>query len=861
MTTFLQDLRYAARGLRQAPGFTLVAALTLALGIGANAAMFGVVDALLFRPPAHVADPGRVVRVQLQLPPLPNQPVAELSSVLSYPDYVNLRDNKRGFSGVAAFAPSALTVGEGEDARTQDALLVTGDYFQVLGARPARGRFIAPDDDRDGAPNPVVVLSWDFWRRTFPGDSGSIALGKTLVINGRAFNVIGVAPRHFVGTQLGTPALWIPLGNGAALGQNAQMMRSRFVSWLSVVARLAPDVTREQARAAAQAAVLAARDEAGELPTPGQLGEGMPMGGGEVRVQIGGPGGPPGAGAGQRPTPPPPRVRLSGLGGAGSADLGAPFGGRSLNISLWFLAITAAVLLIACANIANLMLARATRRAHEIAVRLSLGATRNRLAAQLMTESLLLALLGAAAGLWLAVVAVGLLPRVVPLPPLPPFLDARVLTFTALLTLGTTLAFGLVPALRATRPDLRSALGTGSTAGAGRSFGRRALVVVQLAASLVLLIGAGLFIRSLRNVKRIDVGFDAEHLLVAMAQGRGTRVPREQVEEYWRRALDRVRTVPGVSAAALGMVAPFQMNIMLPVDAPGFPSPDGQPRASQTDFAGVGYFSTLRIPILQGRAFTDEDRAGAAPVAIVNQAMARLIWGGQSPLGKCIRTGMIGPDAPCAEVVGVAADAKYADITAEPDPFFYRPLAQRPRQAPPMTVLHVRATGDPATIAGIIRRELEGLDPAVRFANVQPLMNLILPQIQPWRVGTLIFTLFGALGVVLAAVGLYGVLSFLVAQRTREIGVRIALGASSRSVLRRVLSQGARLIAIGVAAGLMLGAMATQLFASMMFGVSPLDPLVYLATALVLATIGMFAVYVPARRATQVDAMVALRAE
>jgi putative ABC transport system permease protein len=858
MTNFLQDIRYAARGLRHAPAFTLVAAVTLALGIGANAAMFGIVDALLFRPPSGVADPGRVVRVQMQIAAPPGEPGAELSSVLSYRDYVNLRDNARGFAGVTAFAPVALSVGEGDDARTQDALLVTGDYFQVLGVRPARGRLIAPDDDREGAANPVVVMSWDFWRRTFPGDSGSQALGKALVINGRSFTVIGVTPRHFVGTQLGAPALWVPLGTGAALGQNAQLMRSRFVSWLSIVARLAPGIAREQARSAAQAAILAARDEGGELPTPEQLGEGGPMSG-EVRVQIGGPGGEDGRG---RAPPPPPRVRLGGLGGAGSARFGAAFGGgRSLDVSLWFLAVTAAVLLIACANIANLMLARATKRSHEIAVRLSLGATRWRLTRQLMTESLLLALLGAGAGLWLAAFAVDLLPRVVPLPPLPPFLDGRVIAFTGLLTLVTTLVFGLVPALRATRPDIRSALGTGGPIGIGRSLGRRALVVAQLAASLVLLIGAGLFIRSLRNLKAVDVGFDAEHLLVATADVRGARLTREQTDEYWLRALERVRGIPGVRSAALGMAAPFEMNIMMPVDAPGFPSPDGQPRGAQTDFAGVGYFATLGIPIVQGRPFTDEDRAGYAPVVIVNERMARQIWGGQSPVGKCIRAGVLGRNAPCAEVVGVAADAKYADITADPDLFFYRPIAQRPRQAPPMTVLHVRATGDPDALAGVVRRELQGLDASIRFADVRPLTNLIMPQIQPWRAGTLIFTLFGALGLVLAAVGLYGVLSFLVAQRTREIGVRIALGAPSNSVLGLVLSQGARLIAIGVAVGLIVGAMSTQLFASMMFGVSPLDPVVYLATALVLATIGMLAVYVPARRATQVDAMVALRAE
>ena len=303
------------------------------------------------------------------------------------------------------------------------------------------------------------------------------------------------------------------------------------------------------------------------------------------------------------------------------------------------------------------------------------------------------------------------------------------------------------------------------------------------------------------------------------------------------------------------------MNIMILAETPGFPSADGRPRGTQLDFAGVGYFSTLGIRIVDGRPFTAEDRLGGAPVAIVNETMARRVWGGQSPIGKCVRAEMMSRESPCSEVVGVAADARYADITAEAQPFLYRPLAQRTRQAPPMTVMYVRTTDDPGALAGTLRRELEGLDAGVRFAEVRPLANLLRPQIQPWRVGTMIFTLFGGLGLVLAAVGLYGVLSFLVAQRTREIGVRIALGAPSGNVLGLVLGQGARLIGIGLVVGLIVGGMATQVFASMMFGVSPLDPFVYVATALVLGTIGMFAVYVPARRATQVDAMVALRAE
>ena len=851
-----RDFRYAARALRKAAGFTTVAVTTLALGIGANTAMFGVVDALLFKPPGEVVAPGDVFRLRVTVPTGDAQGTTELSSVLSYPDFVDLRTHARAFASLAAYARNALTVGEGTDARSQPSLLVSGSYFPLLGVRPALGRLIGPSDDLENAAVPVAVLSWDFWQRTFGRDRAVI--GRSIRINGRAFAVVGVAPEHFRGTELDGPALWVPMGTAPLLGYDTRMMRSRFASWLSVVGRLAPNATREQAQASAQAALLAARDagEAPPLPVDGPMG-GPP--GGEVRIQIGGAGGPD---AGPRRAPPTRQVRLTALGGSGTAGLPSPFGGaQAVPVSLWFLAVTGAVLLIACANVANLLLARAARREHEIAVRLSLGAPAWRLTRELMSESLLLAALGGAAGFALAYVGVALLPRVVPLPPMPPFLDGRVLAFTTALTLVTTLAFGLVPAVRLARTDLQRVLSSSGRFRPGRSLGKSALVVAQLAASLALVVAAGLFIRSLRNVRAVDTGFAADQVAFASIEGR-QRFTREQAEEYWMRALERVRQMPGVRSASLGGVIPFEMNIMMPVDVPGYRPPDGRPMPAQIDFAGAEYFSTLGIAVKQGRSFTADDRESSAPVVIVNETLARRVWGGASPIGRCLRLGGLGADSgPCMEVVGVAANARYADVTQPSPPFVYRPLAQRPRMAPPMTVMHIRATGDPSSVIAAVRRELQAVDPNVPYVRVVPMMDLIAPQLTPWRTGTFMFSLFGALGLALAAIGLYGVISFLVAQRTREMGVRLALGARRGDVLTLVLRQGMRLIAVGIGLGAAVAAGSTRLFGAMMYGVSALDPLVYVGTAMLLAVIGLVAIIVPARRATKVDPLVALRAE
>jgi predicted permease len=848
---FGRDLRYGARKLRAAPGFTFVAVVTLALGIGANTLMFGIVDGLLFRPPAQVRDPSRLVRIEADIQTQSGPP--RMSAALSYPDFASVRDRARGLEHTAAFTGTTLDVGRGEQARLEPVVLASGDYFTMLGPRPAAGRLIDANDDRESAAQPVAVLSWEYFHRAYSGDPR--AVGETIVLNGHEFTIVGVAPKGFSGTEPAMPSLWVPLQSATDLGYDAQMVRSRFAQWLAVVGRLAPHVTRQQAQATVQSALLTEGDEGAE-PAPTGVGPGGALpSGGDVRVQIGQPAR---ARTGRSATGPARRARLTSIGDVGASARIGGRGGRGVPVSLWFLGVTGTVLLIASANVANLMLVRAANRRHEITVRLSLGATRWRLAAQLLTESLLLAALGGAAAIVIALWGAGAVPRILPLPPLPEIVDARALLFTAALSVATILAFGLAPAWWATRQELHAVLGAAGRSGAGKSFGRDVLVVIQLGASLALLVAAGLFVRSLRNVRAEDTGFDTGRLLLVSADVRGERFSREQAIEYWQRALERARSLPGVRRASLGTVMPFEMNLNFGVDIPGVPSPDQRPRSTSADYVGPDFFATAGIRVVEGRAFTSDDGATSAPVAIVNETFARRYLRGVNPLASCV-TGGPGDTSVCARIVGVVADAHYGGLARDPDPFMYRPIGQRPAAMPPITMMYVRTAGEPAPLAGVLRRELQSLDSRVSFATVRPMTAMLEPQLAPWRIGSFVFTLFGVLGALLAAVGLYGVVSFLVAQRTREFGVRLALGAQETDVLGMVLRQGLRLVGAGLIVGAIAALLATRLFVSLMFGVSTLDPVVYVGMSAMLAAIALLASYLPARRATHVDPVEALR--
>ncbi|HEX8179609.1 MAG TPA: ABC transporter permease [Pyrinomonadaceae bacterium] len=814
MGTIWQDVRYGFRRLRQSPSFTAIAVLSLALGIGANTAIFSLVNTVLLRP-LPVAQPEQLVELYGTMHGGADYTI---QSYLNYKDY---RDRSRAvLSGLLAyrFAPMSLSH-EGNNERVWG-YLVTGNYFDVLGVRPVLGRGFLPEEDATPGSHAVAVMSYGCWQKRFASDPAVI--GRSLTINGRTFTVVGVAPKGFNGTEVAyAPELFVPvmMAHEIEPGYGA-WLESRTDDNLFTVGRLQPGVTVAQAEAALQAITRAL---AQEHPQENE-GRGLRLLTPGLFI---------------------PDIRNSVVGFAGV-----------------LMAIVGLVLLLACVNLANLLLARAAERRKEIAVRLALGASRARLVRQLVTESMLLALAGGAGGLLLAawlndLVAAIKLPTDIALV-FDLQLDARVLAFTLGLSFITGVVFSLLPALQSSRPELVPALKDESAlAGFRRSRLRNALVVVQVALSLVLLVCAGLIVRSLQAAQRMRPGFNPQNA-VALSFDVGLQGYDEaRGRAFQQQVVEGARQLPGVRSAALVTTVPLTLDYSStsiyiegtpPVSSSNMPS-------AVPNYVTPNYFQTMEIA-LRGRDFTPQDNKKETRVAIVNEAFARRFWPGADAIGR--RFNFSGPQDPLWEVVGVAADGKYNSLGEEQKLAFYRPLL---RDYSTNVSLVARTTADPQTVIAALRREVQALDPNLPLYNVETLTEHMSVPLFPARMAAGVLGSFGVLALVLAAIGIYGVMAYVVAGRTREIGVRMALGARPRDVLRLIVRQGMMLALVGLGLGLGLAFVGARLLTSLLYGVSPADPLTFAAVALLLAAVAFIACYVPARRATKVDPMIALRYE
>jgi predicted permease len=822
MHRLIQDLRYATRGLIKAPLFTVGVVLTLALGIGVNATMFGVVDTLFLRPPPGVSEPGRIVRVYFK----------QNSSYFgwytqagtSYPAYLDLRDHVPAFVQAAAISGGDLALGRGAGAIQVKAAAVSAPYFAMLGVRPALGRFFASDEDRVGGAK-VAVLSYGFWQRHFGGDSSVV--GRLLPLGQGRYTVIGVGPRGFGGIDIAAADLFIPIVAAAADVASPEAIGTRHWTWLEVIAKLGPGV---RASDAASQATYAYRN--GANADPEDAGNADRLRQNNSTLALLGP----------------------------IQEARGPQASSDAKVSAWIGMVGLVVLLIACANVANLLLARGLTRRRELAVRASLGAGRAGLIRLLLAESLLLAGAGGIAALALvewggAITRRFLLPE---LSPDAPIVDGRALLFTGLAVLATTLLIGLIPSIQASRTDLVESLksgGHGLTRSGGRT--RAALLVAQLALTLTLLVGAGLFVRSLRNVEAIDLGFDADRVLMVHVDLSAMGLSTAEANDVYLRLMDRVRRITGVERTAVSMGTPFGSSYGVDLRAEGRDSmPHSKSGGPYFQAVTPDYLPTLGTRVLRGRGFTGGDVAGADKVAVVGATFARMVWPGQAAIGKCLYLKKA-PD--CVRVIGVAADAKRGQVTESETLLFYVPLAQY-ADDPQVNALFVRTHGDAAHLIGAVRREVQvaGNFP---YAGIQSLSDRIAPQLRSWRLGASAFTAFGLLALLIASMGIFAVISYGVSQRVKEIGIRVALGAQSRHVVRMVVAQGIRTALIGVAFGA-LGALALgRAVTALLYQVAPTDHLVFGSMTAVILAVAIGAAYLPARRASRVSPMTALRSE
>jgi putative ABC transport system permease protein len=822
--SLLQDIRYALRMLRKNPLFSAVVVLTLALGIGANAAIFSLTDKVLLQS-LPVSHPEQLVVISSY----ESEAGRERRLSFSYPMYQDLRDKADVFDGVIARGGASMNISYADLNERVHADLVSGNYFQVLGVKPWAGRLLTQDDDLTPGNHPVAVISYNFWQRRFGKDPTIV--GKTILANEYPITVLGVTPPGFFGVYLSSaPDIWVPLMMTPVFNpQPPTRMQSRRHQWLTLMARRKDGVSAEQAQASL--AVLYKQIRESEAPTSVSAHDREKFLSRKVALL-------PGA--------------------QGFQDLQAEM---QTSLPLLFGA-TCVVLLILCGNLANLVMARATVRAHETAVRLALGAGRLRLLRQWLTEGLVLSLLGGAVGVFIALwFKAGLLlfiPRDVR-SNLDTPISWRFVGFTFLVSIIVGLLFSILPALQS---SLRTSIGSlhldsRSFSSAARLLSLRSgLILLQVSLSMPLLIAAGLLLRTLNNLRSFDTGFGKENVLLASLNPSLSGYSPEKSQNFFNELLQRTRSLPGVEAASLASDSPIsggwdQNGIVVE----GYTPQEDEKMSCDVTQISAGYFKSLNIPLLYGRDFIEQDTAGSPKVAIINEKMARYFFGTGNPIGR--RIGLEG--VPDTTIIGVVKNVTYVNLRESIRRHFYLPIKQEQRLA--NLTLHMKTSGDSESITRSLRSELKTLDPHLPLYNVKTLRGEIEESLIQERLVTWLSIAFGVLALLLVALGLYGVLTFSVARRTREIGIRVALGAQRVDVFKLVITQGMILVGVGVAIGLGASFALSRLLSTLLFGVTPTHAATFVMVSVGLILIGLVACYLPARRATKVNPLVALRYE
>ena len=822
---FRYEVRNAARGIRRRPGFAAAVVITLGLGIGANTAMFGIIDRLMFRQPAYLRSADRVHRVYLARM-VRGDEFAGIN--MQYRRYLDLTRSTTSFDRTAAMFYPRVAFGVGEETREMELGAVSASLFDFFDAKPVIGRFFTEREDSIPAGQPVAVLSYAAWQTRYGGARS--VLGQPIHIGPIVYTIIGVAPKDFTAMSTKTPIAFVPITSYAAdmLGDrhNTEYYDGYDSSWMTMIARRKPGVTVQSATA--ELTLAYRRSYADQVAT----GPGMPS------IDV---------------------ARPHAVLGSILVERG-PRQGNDSKVATWLVGVAAMVLLFACANVANLSLARAIGRRREVSVRLALGVSRARLISQLVVESTLLATIGGLVGIALAAGGARVLQTLlIPDAEVTPVAaDGRTLAFTGLTVLLVGVLTGIVPAFHDRRRDLASGLLSSSRSGTrDRSRLRVSLLVLQVAISVMLLVGAGLFVRSMLTVRSLHLGYDVDPLLFGQIEMRNESLKVPEMVSLKHQLLDRAQSLPGVESASLITTLPFYETSSGPIFVPGVDTSVINRRGTFTrQYGSPTFFATAGTRIVRGRAFTAADRQGTPRVAVVTDAMAKFLWPGREAIGACFKIGV--DTMPCTTVIGVSENVRLGTIDGEPSMHYYIPIEQR---SPASGRLLIRVRGDAAQHVEDVRRELQRLMPGTSYVTVTPFADIVGAMTRSWLVGAAMFSLFGLLALVLAGVGLYSVIAYDVAQRRHELGVRVALGAQSRDVLRLIVGEGVRVGIAGVIVGGTIAFWAARWVKPLLFESSAHDPWVFVGVALTLLSVSVVASLLPATKATRADPNAALRAE